>query len=256
MRQPLFWQRYSISATLRCSQSDRYSLSYQCQSEECYSLLEKFAEKSVSHTWAQQAINLSGLRLGQSYTLSLWNILRPEKSPLRLLLDKIGQENIAFPLIDSYFDTFGVFYVQLESPLSSSQSLGWWSNIQSTTNLELSDNFSDDLFEYCINLLGNEQIKDFELVVQQLNPKISIDTLRQAIASLDNEPYHFLDWLDLNLFHKKLVELLVIQLPKTQPELPLIPMQKNKTRHPNLEFVSINGELIGKRKKSKLKGKS
>ena len=91
--------------------------------EEWRGLLEVSTEKPVSYTWAQQAIHLSGLHPGKSYTLSLWNFLRPEQPSLCLSLDN-SQEYCTVPLQDLMSDNLGIFYVELKTAITSPECFG------------------------------------------------------------------------------------------------------------------------------------
>ncbi|MDV2996632.1 MAG: hypothetical protein N4J56_006286 [Chroococcidiopsis sp. SAG 2025] len=198
-------------------ESDWYSLSYQRQGEERHSLLEMSTGESVSHTWARQAIHLSGLRPGQSYTLSLWNILRPEKPLFRLPLNNRDLETFTFPLLDSLFDTFGIFYIQLESSRFSPQSLGWWSDIQIIENLILPDDINDD---YCFNILDNESLEDFRQLFKKVNLVIDCEQIRRAISGLQSSNDCLPAWLNRDLLLQKLQAILSASPPDKKPSPP------------------------------------
>ena len=169
------------------SESDWYRLSYQRLGEERCSLLEISTGESVSCTWTQQAIHLSGLRPGQSYTLSLWNLLRPEQPSLSFQLEN-SQEYYIVPLQDLLSNNLGIFYAELERLMASPQGLGWWTNIQEKKSFILPDDLNED---YCFN---SEQV-------------------RRGISNLQSCEGYLPDWIDQSLLIKKMENILLSSIP-------------------------------------------
>ncbi len=192
-------------------ESSWYSLSYQRLGEEPCSLLEISTGESVSYTWTQQAIHLSGLRSGQSYTLSLWNLLRPEQPSLSLPLEN-SQEYYTVPLQDLLSNNLGIFHVELKTSITSPQSLGWWSNIQENKNLILPDELDNS---YCFNILGNETLEEFCNLFKEINLNIDFKHIKEGISSLQSCEGHLPDWLDQSLLLEKMENMLPPSIPST-----------------------------------------
>lgn len=191
------------------SESDWYGLSYQGSGEERCGLLEISTGESVSYTWTQQAIHLSGLRPGQSYTLSLWNFLHPEQPSLSFQLEN-SQEYYTVPLQDLLSNNLGIFYIEMKTSITSPQSLGWWSNIQENKNLILPDELDND---YCFNILGNEALEGFCDFFKEINLKIDCEHIREGISSLQSCEVYLPDWLDQSLLLKKMQNILPSSIP-------------------------------------------
>jgi len=221
------------------SESDWYGLSYQLSGEERCSLLEISTEESVSYTWTPQAIHLSGLRPGRSYGLYLWNLLCPEQTLVRFPLNP-SQESLTFSLLEPLSNIYGIFYVQLGDSISSSQSLGWWTNIFEVRNFILPSEF-DDSFDYCMNLLENGSVNDFRELVRNVDTDPEI--VRRAITALKRDTYCLPEWLDRVVLTQKLQLLLEDLIDEVYP-----PEQDNEEpRQKSLEIISINGRLSDER---------
>jgi hypothetical protein len=196
-------------------ESSWYGLSYQRSGGERCSLLEISTGESVRYTWTQQAIHLSGLRSGQSYTLSLWNLLRPEQPSLSLQLEN-SQEYYTVPLQDLLSNNLGIFYVELKNSITSPQSLGWWSNIQDNKNLILPDELDNG---YCFNILDNEALEEFCDFFKEINLKIDCEHIRRGIPSLQSCEGYLPDWLDQSMLLKKVQNI----LPPSIPPITILP---------------------------------
>ncbi|UIE36690.1 hypothetical protein [Leptodesmis sichuanensis] len=152
---------------------------------------------------------LSGLRLGQSYTLSLWNLLRPEQPLLKFNLGD-DQEYYTVPLQDLLSNNLGIFHVELKTSITLPQSLGWWSNIQENKNLILPDELDND---YCFNILGNEALEAFCDFFKEINLNIDCEHIRERISSLQSCEGYLPDWLDQSLLLKKMQNILPSSIP-------------------------------------------
>ena len=187
-------------------ESNEYALSYQRQGEAPQRLLEMVSGGLVSYTWAIQAIHLSGLHPKQTYTLTFWNVLTPQNQLLRrTVLASPDQDAVTVPLNDLW----GLFHVQIECSGRAAQSLGWWSSIQTITNLSLPDELSADRFEYCMNIFENQPVEAFSAEVRQLDLDIDVQAANRAISALENDPCYLPDWLDRTLLKQKLQTLLL-----------------------------------------------
>jgi len=222
-------------------ESDWYALSYQRQGEDLQRLLEMGSGETVSHTWTNQALHLSGLQPGRSYSLVLWNVLAPQNSlPPQSVVSLPNQKTVTVPLVD----LFGIFYVQIESSMQFAQSLGWWCGIQEIANLSLSDELSGDLFEYCMNVFENESVEIFLTEIQRLNLDFDAEAIKQAIAALENLPCHLPNWLDRDLFRQKLQ--VFLESPDN-PEAEIGAEQQEISISPQVNspaIVSINGHTV------------
>jgi len=220
------------------SESNRYALSYQRQGEAPQRLLEMVSDSLVSHAWANQAIHISGLHPGQTYTLTFWNVLTPQNQPFqRTVLASPDQDAVTVPLNDLW----GLFHVQLECSSCAAQSLGWWSGIQTITNLSLPEELSDDRFEYCINIFENQPVEAFSAEVRRLALDIDIQAANRAIAALENDPCHLPDWLNRDLLHQKL------QVFLESPANPTATVEAEISINPQAyvpAIVSINGHTV------------
>lgn len=217
-------------ATLRdvLSESDCYRLSYQRLGEELCSLLELSTGEPISYTWSQQAVHLSGLRLGQSYRLYLWNLLRPEQPSSSLPLE-ISEEYYTVPIQDLLSNHLGIFYVELKTSITAPQSLGWWSNIQKNKNLILPDELNKD---YCFNILGNEALEKFRDLFQEIGIGIDNQHIRRGISSLQNGEGYLPDWLDQNLLLTKIQDI----LPSSIPSITILP-NSSPSKPQNLTYL-------------------
>lgn len=207
--------------------SDWYSLSYQRSGENRYRLIE-IATEEIKHIWSRQEVHISGLRPNISYDLSLWNLLKPEEKEILVNIDKSSSsfqcdelENIITVSLAN-IDTLGIFLVQLNlSANSSSQVIGWWSNIWDNRNTIFPDELDNN---YCFNILGNEDLDDFH----DLADKIHFDDehIRKGISSLQSNEGYLPDWLDQDLLLKKIQSILpsnissVTNSPKSSPPKP------------------------------------
>jgi hypothetical protein len=201
--------------------SDWYSLSYQRSGENRYRLIE-IATEEIKHIWSQQEVHISGLRPNISYDLSLWNLLKPEEKEILVNIDKSSSsfqcdelENIITVSLAN-IDTLGIFLVQLKlSANSSSQVIGWWSNIWDNRNTIFPDELDNN---YCFNILGNEDLDDFH----DLADKIHFDDehIRKGISSLQSNEGYLPDWLDQDLLLKKIQSILPSNISSvtTSPE--------------------------------------
>ncbi|MGP1383492.1 MAG: hypothetical protein ACTS2F_08010 [Thainema sp.] len=210
------------------SESDWYCLSYQRLGEERCDLLKISTAQSVNCTWTQQAIHLSGLRSEQSYTLSLWNLLRPDQPLLSFNLEE-NREYCTAPLQDWLSGTFGIFHVELGDSTVSRQSLGWWSNIQEIKNFILPDELFND---YCLNIINNECHEDFRRFCANIIPSIDRDQIRRAIQDLSSENLD--GFIPGGIDREILIVKTLFFLPETDSEyVPII--QKILTFFPSLK---------------------
>ncbi|MDG2992006.1 hypothetical protein L3556_13855 [Candidatus Synechococcus calcipolaris G9] len=182
-------------------ESNGYALSYQRQGEAPQRLLEMVSGGLISQTWANQAIHLSGLHPGQTYILTFWNMMLPDNKILQRIVRALPEQDaVTVPLNDLW----GLFHVQLECSSGAAQSLGWWSGIQTITNLLLPEELSNDRFEYSMNIFENQPVGFFSAEVRRLDLDIDVQAVNRAIASLENDPCHLPGWLDRDLLHQKL----------------------------------------------------
>lgn len=196
-------------------ESDCYSLSCQRQGEEPLKLIETSTRKAISWTWTRQEIYLSGLQMGQSYTLSIWNILQPEHSAERFSF-QTTEDCASFVLAGCLSDTFGIFYLELERSTCAPLSLGWWSSIDSNKNLILPDYVNG---EYCCNILDNEPLKDFCKLFSRINANIDSQKLNRAISCLRNSRAYLPEGLNLDLLGNKLQKIIFEDSPNPSPLL-------------------------------------
>ncbi|WP_190505499.1 hypothetical protein [Leptolyngbya sp. FACHB-321] len=242
-----YWQQATIAGALTIHlaawrdvlpESNGYALSYQRQGEVPQRLLEMVSGSLVSQTWANQAIHLSGLHPGQAYTLTFWNVLTPQNQPLRrTVLASPDQDTVTVPLNDLW----GLFHVQLEYSSCAVQSLGWWSGIQTITNVSLPDELSDDRFEYCMNIFENQPVEAFSVEVRRLDLDIDVQTANRMIAALENDSCHLPDWLNRDLLHQKL------QVFLGSPANPTATVEAETSINPQVyapAIVSINGHAV------------
>jgi hypothetical protein len=212
-------------------ESNLYALSYQRRGEVLQRLLAMAVEATVSFVWTNQELHLSGLLLGQSYFLTFWNALNPQSSAEKRSITILpAQDTVVIPLSD----LFGMFHVQLGNSTQSLQDLGWWCGISQISNLSLPDEFSDDLFEYCMNLFENQPVEAFVTEVRQLKLDLDAETVQQAITALEEQTGYLPDWLDRTLLKQKLQALL---LPKTPPKI--IPSVKVSQPSPPKELTYL-----------------
>jgi hypothetical protein len=172
--------------------------------------LIEIATEEIKHIWSRQEVHISGLRPNISYDLSLWNLLKPEEKEILVNIDKSSSsfqcdelENIITVSLAN-IDTLGIFLVQLKlSANSSSQVIGWWSNIWDNRNTIFPDELDNN---YCFNILGNEDLDDFH----DLADKIHFDDehIRKGISSLQSNEGYLADWIDQDLLLKKIQSIL------------------------------------------------
>lgn len=196
-------------------ESEQYALHYYdvCGRKCC--LLKVLIEQAVDYYLDAQTIQLSGLQSNQ-YTLSLWNLLRPEETVSTLSFDiNAGVEAFEFLLRDAISDQFGIFHIQLESALQTPLNLGWWSGIQATESLVLPDDANGDC---CFSILNNEPVEEFQALFREINLSVDCNRLKDAIASLEHTNHYLPDWLDRSLLQKKLET----YLPKVTAVLPVV----------------------------------
>jgi hypothetical protein len=212
-------------------ESNLYALSYQRRGEVLQRLLAMAVEATVSFVWTNQELHLSGLLPGQSYFLTFWNALNPQSSAEKRSITILpAQDTVVIPLSD----LFGMFHVQLGNSTQSLQDLGWWCGISQISNLSLPDEFSDDLFEYCMNLFENQPVEAFVTEVRQLKLDFDAEIVQQAITALEEQTGYLPNWLDRTLLKEKLQALL---LPKTPPKI--IPSAKIPQPSPPKELTYL-----------------
>lgn len=203
--------------------ADQYSLHYYDKNNNKVCLLKVSAESQVVCGLSAQFIQLSGLPTAK-YTLSLWNLLRPDEAPLTLPISiPADMEVFEFPLRSSLADTFGIFHIQLESAMHVPRSVGWWSGIESVSNLQIPENADEDS---CYNVLGNEAVEEFEAMFRTMDFGIDCGRIERAIASLDRSTHYLPDWINRALLQEKLTTC----LPKAMT--PVILSEKKKALPP------------------------
>ncbi len=180
-------------------ESDWYSLSYQRSGEEIRSLLEISTGESISCTWAKNSIHLSGLHPGASYTISVWNLLRPSQIIKSISISEIETDHNLEELL-SDIGSLGIFLIWLQTSGAFTQVLGWWSNITKKESL-LPNGFD---FNYCCNILDNEPLDDFVKLIRNISFRIELEHIRKGISSLQKYEGYLPNWLDWNLLAKKL----------------------------------------------------
>nr|MBA3920696.1 chromosome partitioning protein ParA [Nostocaceae cyanobacterium] len=197
--------------------SNWYALDYQRLGEELQLLIKmEIAPLEISWTWNNQTISLSGLSSEEIYSLSCWNLLIPEKSPLEIKIPLISPDEdnvtIRLELLP------GIYHVQLFAKQKLLHNLGWWCNSNQT---DLPDEALENeaLENYCYTILGNESIPDFLNAAQNFDYEYQL--LETAIHSLCSLSYHFPKWLDKNSLSNKLEALInTLKIQLTNPNLP------------------------------------
>jgi hypothetical protein len=181
-------------------ESDWYNLSFQRQGEDLRKLLEVFVKTLVDCTLTQEKLHLSGLMLGHSHTVSLWNILQPTEPALQSSF-KADQESYLLSLQEAFPNAFGIFFIQIESSYLSPHSLGWWSNIKEMNCLIIPESLDEN---YCFNILGNESFEGFEELSRDIDFSINCEQIKRAVTSLKKVENYLPDLLDRDLLIRKL----------------------------------------------------
>jgi len=200
--------------------SDWYALDYQRLSLEAQRLIVMDASKfSISWTWTNQAIHLSGLSSDQLYSLSCWNLLLPQSLPVKIEVPLISpdEQAITVPLELPP----GIYHVQLISSRKLSLNLGWWCG---SHQYDLPDEVKDNeaLANYCYTILGNEAVKDFLDAANEFD--YNYQWIQTVIESM-RLPYHFPEWLNSDSIREKLQALLHELNNKIQ--IPISALQEN-----------------------------
>lgn len=212
-------------------ESNLYTLSYQRRGEGLQRLLAMAAEATVNFVWTNQELHLSGLLPGESYFLTFWNALTPQSPAAKRWITILPtQDTVVIPLSD----LFGIFHVQLGNSTQLLQDLGWWCGISQISNLSLPDELSDDLFEYCMNLVENQPVEAFVTEMRRLKLDLDAERMQQAITALEEQTGYLPDWLDRTLLKQKLQALL---LPKVPPKI--IPPVKASQALPPQELTYL-----------------
>ncbi len=248
-------------------ESDWYSLSYQRSGEEIRSLLEISTGELISCTWAENTIYISGLLAGCSYSLSLWNLLRPDREAIsipinqsditemenRKIQSKLVQLQQKYTSNRASFthnlepdDTLtvtlagvndlGIFLIQLQTSTPSLQVLGWWSNISERKFLLPDDVNYDD---YCFNILDNEPLEDFVELTKNINFKLEPLQIKAGISSLQNGGGYLPNWLDRSLLARKLEKVIKSVLPSNNPPMVITSIPNS----PQLQSLTYQVEI-------------
>jgi predicted nucleic acid-binding Zn-ribbon protein len=200
-------------------ESNWYALDYQRLGLEPQRLLEMdSSQQEVSWTWGSQGIQLSGLRSGDLYTLSCWNLLLPDTKPreIKIPLETEPTGTIKVPL---ELPT-GIYYIQLWSSQQLPQTLGWWCG-SNQYDLPEDTNENEALENYCYTILDQEPTPNFIEAVKKLNPDFDLQQIQAGIASLEEHGYNFPEWLNPDALVSQLKGLLnVLELPPVQPIQP------------------------------------
>jgi hypothetical protein len=177
---------------LLCRDSNRYSLDLQRLGQQPQRLIEMAAaHPEITRTWHHQAVQLSGLLPDTLYSLSCWNLLLPENSPVKI-------KNI--PIVFSPTDTIsvsllelppGIYHIQLLGARKP-KNLGWWCG-SSQNDLPNKALKNDRLEDYCYTILGNESVDDFVKAAAHFN--YDLDLLKIAIRSLKKVRCYLPEWL-------------------------------------------------------------
>lgn len=222
--------------------SDWYALDYQLLGLEPQRLIEmETAAPSISWTWTNQAIYLSGLQSDQLYSLSCWNLLLPQSQPVNLEISLVLQdeEAIAVPLNLPA----GIYHIQLYSSRQMPQQLGWWCGSHQS-DLPAEIEATDFLENYCYTILGNEAVEDFIKAAKALNLDLECQWIQTVIQRLQDQEkgYHFPGWLKPDALLEKLQALL--QQQRSQTELTLRFQTTEVVKKPDTEEqskVSVKG---------------
>ncbi|EDX73581.1 hypothetical protein MC7420_3755 [Coleofasciculus chthonoplastes PCC 7420] len=200
-------------------ESNWYALDYQRLGLEPQRLLEMdSSQQEVSWTWGNQGIQLSGLRSGDLYTLSCWNLLLPDTKPREIKIP-LGTEPTGIIKVPLELPT-GIYYIQLLSSQQLPQTLGWWCG-SNQYDLPEDTNENEAMENYCYTILDQEPTPNFIEAVKKLNPDFDIQQIQAGIASLEEHRYNFPEWLNPDALVSKLKGLLnVLELPPVQPIQP------------------------------------
>src|SRR5919199_1234078 len=110
--------------------------------------------ENVSWTWTSKSVRLSGLLSDQSYSLSCWNLLLPDKEPQEIKIPLIEQGVTACEV--SLDLPTGIYYIQLLFGQNLRKNLGWWCESGPYDIPEAID--GDEAREnYCYTILGNSE---------------------------------------------------------------------------------------------------
>ncbi len=222
--------------------SDWYALDYQLLGLEHQRLMEmETAAPSISWTWANQAIHLSGLPSDQLYSLSCWNLLLPQSQHvnLKIPLSLQDEEAITVPLNLPA----GIYYIQLTNSRRMPQHLGWWCGSHQS-DLPAETQANEFLENYCYTILGDEAVEDFLKAAKALNLDLECQWIQTVIQGLQDQDkgYYFPGWLKPDTLLEKLQALL--QQQRSQTELTLRSQTPEFVKKPDTEEqskVSVKG---------------
>lgn len=183
--------------------SDWYALDYQQLGREPQPLIEMETDTlSISWTWTNQEIHLSGLSSEQLYSLSCWNLLLPQSQPVEIKITLSPDEQTIPVLLEL---PPGIYHIQLFRGRKLHRNLGWWCG---SHQYDLPDEAQKDesLENYCYTILGDEPVKDFLAAANEFD--YDCDRLKTVFESMHNLPCYFPKWLSSASLKTKIKALL------------------------------------------------
>lgn len=198
------WLNLASFSDLLSPNSAWYALDYLRLGGETHRLIEmEIAPIVISWTWTNQAIHLSGLSSEECYSLSCWNLLLPEKPPIKINIPLISPDE--FTITVPLELPPGIYHVQLFGARKLRCSLGWWcGSDQYTLPDEALEH--EDLENYCYTMLGDESVQQFVNAAEKFD--YDYQFIKTVSDSLQNLSCHFPEWLKINSLNQKLQSLL------------------------------------------------
>jgi len=184
-------------------ESDWYALNYQRLGLEPQRLLElETSPQTLSWTWANQAIHLSGLLPNKLYSLSCWNLLLPDREPVEIKIPLISDDATA-TVVPLNLPT-GIYHIQLVSYQQLPENIGWWCD---SGQYDIpKDIYGDEAREnYCYTILDSRETTETLLTaINQLNLDFDIQQVEAGIYSLEKQRCQFPKWLSSDALTSKL----------------------------------------------------
>lgn len=188
-------------------ESNWYALDYQRLGLEPQRLIEMSTlSQNITFILKNQAIQFSGLQAENTYFLSCWNLLLPNKSPEEIKFS-LPAQNLATTTVSLNLDP-GIYQLQLLNYQQLSKNLGLWCG-SGQYDLPEASNDNEDLANYCYTILdSSESTEEFIAAVTKINLDLDDVQIKSLIESLENHQYYFPEWLDANILLIKLKKLL------------------------------------------------